>query len=256
MNYSDVNEIPAIAGAPRISTGAQTIKNRPVPYATQKSDLQQLLATQGYVHLNETELGLPAGAHQWFGANYFRFLEADLPEVSKTRLRARDSIMYGRFEDSVILHPANDVTIRNYTNHAMDRNYKRLSMIGDPLAESMVRNLLDIIPPEDRQLAGSFSVNFFRTREKVVNTRHQDGEDYIVIYVCKLEGEIPVTELTKDRDGKDVVYAGKIKPGEIFIFKDERFFHYTADIGNTAFRDALIMTIDRPTNGYLGPQST
>ena len=97
-------------------------------------------------------------------------------------------------------------------------------------------------------MTGTFGINCFRTFSVVTETRHRDHEDHVIIYCLAKSCGGGTTQLSTDAPGEDVVLEVTLTTGDILIFRDSYFYHYTSPlqaIGRAlCVRDALVMTID------------
>jgi len=211
------------------------------------------LTEAGYAVIAESEIGLPPEirshiADEYFNDRVLRKYEEDLPA---DRERARDVIRYdwnGEFptlteHDTIALDDRGDWREQR-------REFHRTPLLGDPLFAAWISMAVSLVPPERRQRRGTFGVNLFRTHTNVVTKPHQDGEEYIYVYVVGKVGTGAETRLYGLESDSDVIFRGTLAPGDLIVFRDDRFRHGVTPLvppaDGEACRDALICTINYP----------
>lgn len=223
------------------------------------------LSAKGYAITTDEALGLPEKFRANFGQTYFndQVLEDDPGGKPPGRKRARDVILYKWRDGDLHVQEHKKITIKDRDGRPGEREHARVDLLNDPQAEELIRTLLSLVPPDQRQSDGTFGVNLFRTVKDVVTSPHHDHEELCVIYVLDRVGGGAQTQLYKPDDvsdqGKptaDPVLTHQLNPGEIIIFKDDLFKHSTTPLepssGETAQRDVVVCTVDyRET--YLAP---
>ena len=215
------------------------------------------LANQGYALTNDGAIGLPEKFRMNFGQTYFNdhILEEDPEGRPEGRKRARDVIRYQWRDDDLDVQEHDKITITDRDGRPGHREHSRVELLKDREAEELIRVLLSLVPPGERQTDGTFGVNLFRTVKEIVTSPHHDHEKYCVIYVLDRVGEGAETELYKPEDVPDQgepteepVLRHQLKPGQIIIFEDERFKHSATPLkplpGETARRDVVVCTVD------------
>jgi hypothetical protein len=217
------------------------------------------LASKGYALTNDGAIGLPEQLRANFGQTYFNdlVLEDDPGGRPVGRKRARDVIRYRWHDDDLHVQEHEKITITNRDGRPGEREHSRVELLGDPQAAELVRALLGLVPPGQRQADGTFGVNLFRTFTEVVTSPHHDHEQFCLVYVLDRVGGGAETRLYKPEDvpeqgepTAEPVLGHQLKPGDIIIFEDKRFKHSATPLqapsGETARRDALICTVDYP----------
>ena len=230
-------------------------RHRPGQY----EDLWSALGRHGYVVTNDRSLGLTEEFRQGFSATYFsdQTLRRHPGDWPVDRMRARDVIHYEWYDDGVDLQRHDVITITDRAGIPGKREHARVELLKDPEAENLVRTLLGLVPPDQRQERGTFGVNLFRTFTNVVTAPHHDHEQFIILYVLDRKGDGAESYLYRPEDvtekGEpiaDPVLRQQLNPGDILIFRDERFKHgatpLTNPLGGRAQRDVLVCTVDYP----------
>jgi|688.fasta_scaffold340435_2 hypothetical protein len=197
-----------------------------------------------YILINENDFGISNNIKYDFVNDYYDKLEDDIKSVHKDRQRARDSFEFLCNEEAGVidLRAADNISLVN-KNYEGERIYKRISLIDNLLCRQLSQIFLSIVSSTNHGIIG---INLFRTRNIVTETRHRDFVNYVLIFCLNINGTGAVTQLTSDKDGNDILTEVAINPGDIFIFKDELFFHYTSPliaIDDNPVRDVIIMTI-------------
>lgn len=215
------------------------------------------LARQGYALTSDEALGLPEKFRANFGQAYFndQVLEDDPGGKPPGRKRARDVIRYQWHDGDLRVQEHEKITITDRDGRPGKREHSRVDLLDDPEGERLVRALLSLVPPDQRQPDGTFGVNLFRTVKDVVTSPHHDHEEFCVIYVVDRVGGGAETQLYQPDDAPDhgeatagPVLRRQLNPGEIIIFKDERFLHSATPLeaapGETTKRDVVVCTVD------------
>jgi hypothetical protein len=215
------------------------------------------LTDKGYAITSDEALGLPEKFRTNFGQTYFNdhVLQDDPGGKPPGRKRARDVIRYQWSDGDLQVREHEKITITDRDDRPGDREHARVELLKDPQAEELIRALLRLVPPDQRQPDGTFGVNLFRTVKDVVTSPHHDREELCVIYVLDRVGSGAETHLYDPDDvteegepiGKPVL-THQLNPGEIIIFKDELFKHSTTPLEpsfeETAKRDVVVCTVD------------
>lgn len=210
-------------------------------YETFKNEIKN----RGFTCFNESLLNVLKEDREKFSNHYFSDLESDIPLVHANRERARDVFKYCRKISDIELEDSENISIVD-KNYDGARNYKKISMIDNGLCSFIVREFLKLIPVEEQKQSGLVGINLFRTFDVITQTRHKDYVDYVLIYCLKKNGKEAVTQLTKDENGKDIVAEISLEEGQMLLFKDSPFYHYTTPLIATdknPLRDVIIMTI-------------
>jgi hypothetical protein len=64
---------------------------------------------------------------------------------------------------------------------------------------------------------------------------HQDGVEYVGILLVGREGLAGgKTLVAADADGRDLVFAGELQPGQLLVLDDRRVWHYTSPVRDVA----------------------
>jgi hypothetical protein len=226
-------------------------------------DVWAALERQGYALTNDQAIGLPGKFRNNFRETYFNnfVLRHDAGDWPMDRKRARDVIRYQWRDGGLQVHEHETITITDRAGIAGKRDHSRITLLDDPQAEELIRTFLGFVPPDKRQVDGTFGVNLFRTFTRVVTKAHRDYEEFVILYVLNRIGGGAETYLYRPGDvteqgesTAEAVLRHQLNPGEIIIFDDKRFKHGATPLeappGGTAMRDVLVCTVDYP-NTYL-----
>lgn len=118
-------------------------------------------------------------------------------------------------------------------------------------------NLLQLIKAVSRELdydSGTIAVHAIRVcaRRGVVGIPvpeglHRDGFRWVGILVCDAPSLSVQTRLISVRDA-GVLDVGSLRPGELLLFSDRDFLHYTAEFSTQSHeelrRDVLVLTVE------------
>jgi hypothetical protein len=219
---------------------------------------QENIYIHGYVILLDTDLDFALKDRAQINDQYNEnVLQNDMPNVYPVdRLRGRDVIRYIRLEEDSLRLAEHDVitiktpgsTIGNHP-HEVTREYARLFTLDKPGFAELIKGLLRTIPREERQAQGTVGVNLFKTFSDVVSGPHQDGVQFVGIYIPDKNCNGAETTLVF-KDNPDKVILRKIlEPGELLIFRDKDFLHNVSPLespkdGSPKYRNALILTVD------------
>jgi hypothetical protein len=217
------------------------------------------LDRQRFALTEDGEIGVPEKFRENFAQTYFNdlVLHHDDGDRPPDRKRARDVIRYRWRDDSIELREHETITITDRAGIPGRRDHARVMLLEDPQASQLIRALLRLVPPSQRQLEGTLGVNLFRTFTNVVTKPHRDHEQFIIIYLLERIGGGAETYLYHP---DDISAAGEptgepflkhqLRPGEIIIFDDECFMHgatpLEASPDGVAMRDVLVCTVDYP----------
>jgi hypothetical protein len=213
--------------------------------------VRKYLEVDGYAVVTDAALGIDAEDRMAISRKYFEdtALEADLVTVHADRRRSRDVLRYVREDARIELSENPTVTIVNRSGHEGARTPLRVETLNEPTLQLFVRRMLDFVPQDRRSRSGTFGINFFQTRTNVVSKPHRDDEDFCIIYVVDIRGSDAETQLRKIDDPDEIHFRYALRAGEILIFDDTRFLHYTSPISgpDSRYRNALVCTVDSPT---------
>jgi hypothetical protein len=211
------------------------------------------LLTDGYTVVNERNLGVSPEFRGILLRDYFvpgvlRRYPGDLPV---DRERARDVLQYDRIgADQVRLGPHDTVSIGERRGRRGPREFDRVELSRDRDLCGWVATVLSLVPPENRRSRGTFGLNLFRTRTRVVTAPHQDNEEFVIVYVVDKAGSGGETYLYDIDNVEKIVHHDTLEPGDLIIFDDSRFYHSATPLADearvAARRDALVCTIDYP----------
>ena len=207
----------------------------------------------GYATTTDAELGLPVGLREHLVAGYFTpdVLRNDIPDIPADRERARDVVRYAWHGETLHLAENDKITLGARVNLPGRREYSRVRMLDDPAATVLIERALSLVPVAERKARGTFGINLFRTHTDVVTGPHQDGEEFILIYVLDKCGSGAQTTLYNQAD-ESIVFKAVLEPGEMIIFRDRDFLHTASPITppahgpQSARRDVLACTVDYP----------
>lgn len=216
-----------------------------------------VLAGQGYALTDEREVGLTEKFRATFLQRYFndRVLRHDDGDWPVDRKRARDVVRYQWSDNGLRLWEHETITITDRGGIPGKRDHSRLRLLRDPSAEKLVCTFLSLLPPARRQCDGTFSINLFRTYTNVVTFPHHDGEEFSILYVLNRVGEgaesylyLPGDVRPAGQPDAEPVLKQQLNPGQILIFEDRLFTHWTTPLvpppKGKAQRDTLVCTID------------
>jgi hypothetical protein len=208
------------------------------------------LEWDGYAVVRDRDLGLDATHREQIRMAYFndQVLRRYADDIPADRLRARDVVRYDWVAPEFKLEEYRTVTIEGRGEHTGRRYFDRVEVLGDDILQHWIRGVLRLVPT-DGKLSGTFGINFFRTFTDVVTKPHQDGEEYIVIYVIDKIGGGARTQLFA-LDDEILLFEQELRPGELIIFRDDRFRHNATPLlpaeDGTAQRDAMVCTVNYP----------
>ena len=230
-------------------------------------DLEEVrvaLRDKGYALTSDRAIGLPEGCREYLSSKYYNSdtLHHDEGDFPVDRERARDVVRYTWSDGEARLEPFDRITLTDRAGIAGKREHTRVLLLEDPLAEQLIRTLLQLVPPERRQPEGTFGINLFRTYTNVVTKPHHDHEEYVVLYVIDRLGDGAETYLYSPEDVSedgdvlaDPVLTQQLNPGDIIIFEDSRYKHGATPLlsppEGSARRDAFVCTFDY-FDSYLG----
>jgi hypothetical protein len=209
------------------------------------------LDTDGYAVVRDSDLGLPAGIRDhihrtYFNAEHLRRYEFDIPS---DRERARDVIRYTWTDGRLDMAEHDTVAIEGRGDQPFRREFDRVELLADHRFCDWIAIALALVPTGRRHEQGTFGVNLFRTHTKVVTKPHQDGEEYVLIYVLERVGSGAESMLYRV-DSDEVVHHSTLEPGDLIIFRDSAFRHTATPLvpppGGVAHRDVLVCTVNYP----------
>jgi hypothetical protein len=218
--------------------------------------IQESILVHGFARVTDRGLGLPADFRKRLSETYFNdeVLRSDVPDLPVDRKRARDVIYYEWHGSRLHLSEHKDITIKDRGSIPGERQHSRVLLLEDDYALAWVRTCLSLVPVQFRRDHGTFGVNLFRTYTNIVTQPHKDNEEFIVIYVVDKVGEGAESYLYSSENREKLIFSGTLLPGELLIFKDDRFLHGATPlippVGQRAHRDALVCTVDYPST-YL-----
>ena len=221
------------------------------------------LANHGYAIIQDWTLGVSDDSRGRFHQRYFNddMLRRDEGDWPADRERSRDVIRYTRSGSQLDLREHETITISDRAGIQGDREHKRVEILADPEARSLVETLLNLVPPDRRQREGTLGVNFFRTYTDVVTRPHHDDEEYIFLYMMHRDGGGAESYLYRDYEpftggppDEPALDHYQLNPGELLIFEDRLFMHGATRLipppQGQAMRDLIVFTIDYETT-YL-----
>jgi hypothetical protein len=219
--------------------------------------IRENLLAYGYATADDGTLGFPADFRDKVAWTYFNddVLHRDVPDLPVDRKRARDVIYYEWHDTRLDLSEHENILIKNRGNIPGERKHSRVLLLEEHYALNFIRTCLSLIPVGRRHNRGTFGVNLFRTFTNVVTRKHQDNEEYIIVYVVAKIGAGAESYLYRSDDPDELVFSATLHPGEMLIFKDDLFLHGATPLevadGQGTQRDALVCTVDYPST-YLG----
>lgn len=217
---------------------------------------QRNLGRLGYAVVRDHDLGLEASHRAQLHASFFNeeVLRRYDDDVPPDRLRARDVVRYDWTGDEVKLAEHGSVAIESRGDHPGRREFDRVEVLYEPILAHWLTGVLRLVPKTAKQRSGTLGVNFFRTFTNVVTKPHQDGEEYIIVYVVDKIGSGARTQLF-ELDTDNDAYNGELRPGELIIFRDNIFRHSTTPLVRSGDqvpqRDAMVCTINYPDTYQL-----
>ncbi|MEU7219765.1 2OG-Fe dioxygenase family protein [Nocardia iowensis] len=135
--------------------------------------------------------------------------------------------------------------------HLQRRTYRRVTVLTDPAFKALVERMLQLIPPQSRQGSGTFAIHLLRTFTNVVTGVHQDGEQYVFVYVLDKHAQGGETILYSGDGPRNRVFGIELRPGQLLAFDDVKFLHEATPLRPLpgqlrAHRDALVCTVNLP----------
>lgn len=167
------------------------------------------LNKNGFILLSDLDLGISLDDRRDINNLYNKdTLQNELPDVSPPdRLRGRDVICYRWIDGQLQIREHSTITITTPKEvvgnhpHEIARKYKRVSALANKGISKLIRRLLCIVPPTERQPKGSVGINLFKTFNDVVTGPHQDGVQFVGIYIpdknCNGAETTLITSVTK-----------------------------------------------------------
>ncbi|MGQ0837909.1 2OG-Fe dioxygenase family protein [Actinokineospora sp.] len=211
---------------------------------------RQRLESDGYVVLHGRQLKFSDADREHIHRTYFtgdvlRCYDGDIPP---DRERARDVIRYDWRSGALDLREYESIAIENRGDHPDRREFERIEILQDDVFARWISTALHLIPTALRQDRGTFGVNMFRTYTNVVTKPHQDGEEFVFIYVVdKIGGGGETVLYGMD---SEIVLKDTLEPGEMVVFRDKQFRHTASPLTSApdapARRDALVCTVNYP----------
>ncbi len=234
----------------------------PTP-ASELRRVHQEVAEHGYALTTEWDIGLPPKFGKDLQETFFKVgqLRHDDGDKPDDRERARDVILYEWNDGKLTLEEYETIAIWDRSEIKGERIHKRIELLDDPQAIELIETFLSLVPEDRRQQRGTFGVNLFRTYTDVVSKPHQDGEEFIILYVLHREGDGAESYLYKyDKEKMGAAEVGErillrqLNPGDLMIFEDRLFKHGATPLipppDGWAKREVLVCTVDHPTT-YL-----
>ncbi|HET9138873.1 2OG-Fe dioxygenase family protein [Actinophytocola sp.] len=215
------------------------------------------LGRVGYATIRDEDLGLPVFHRKQIRDSFFtpQVLRSYPDDIPADRLRARDVVRYDWVGDEVKLAEHHTVAIEDRGDHPGRREFTRADVLFDPVLSHWIRRVLALVPESDRQLSGTFGLNFFRTFTNVVTKPHRDGEEFIIVYVVDKVGAGARSQLFVPHE-PDPHFEVELSPGDLIIFRDDMFEHNVTPLlptgGHPPRRDALVCTVNYPDTYDLG----
>lgn len=171
-------------------------------------------------------------------------LQADYVNFHPDRQRLRNVYQIGHPTDGRIeLTEVESISIEN-RNIGGKREYTRANFLGVEYFGDLLTRLFHALPEEDRKKIRLIEVDYMQTRSVVTNTIHRDFRDYVSIFCLQKHGVGAKTHLYLDPDGKSSAYERELTPGELLLFRDEDFYHFTTDLvadSEDSLRDVFII---------------
>ncbi len=209
-------------------------------------NLRARLAAEGMVWLRDEMLSADAPeARRALRETTFRGMEHDRPDVQPDRDRLRDVL-------DIVRGPGGGLALAEAEDHGIPAGYtddvrrpRRFHALDHGHVEALCQAVLGLVPPGARARARKIGVNLFRTREVTVVTPHRDAVLYGVIYVLARRGYGATTILLND--DHEPVFWRQLLPGDILVFEDRRWLHYTtplAAVDGRPLRDVLVATVE------------
>lgn len=140
-------------------------------------------------------------------------------------LRALDVIAYRRNPYGLKLteHPVN--TMRSIPEAKINtpREYNRTHVLEYAKFVDWIKNMLSIIPREEQQTHGTMGFDFVRTFNQVAAYKHQDHEQFVIIYAAARETAGAVTSIHPIEHTEETTLAVALQPGEYLILGDQQY---------------------------------
>lgn len=239
------------------------IKVSQIPESTSEIvRIQNELKEKGYALSSDSALGIPPEMRQYLDNRFFtdHVLGPEIPGVSPIdRLRACDVVEFRRKKDQLELEEFPIVTLKPIKNMKEPREYKRVLTLEDPKFVNWIGTLFKMVPPDEQQTHGTLGFHFLRTFNDLVAYKHQDGEQYVIIYIAARETDGALTSLYPIDQPDTLLLEVAIQPGEYLIFRDRDFMHDASPLrprfeGDKQYRDALITLVHYPTTYLTAPR--
>lgn len=223
--------------------------------------IHERLGRHGYAVTTDDRIGFSEVARKHIATTYFTdevlSVESDPDTFPPDRLRARDVLRYAwpeaaaapRFEEDDDIGITTPAGLIGEHPHGKRRVYGRVECLADPLFATLVEKGLGLTVPADRQEQGIFSVDLLRTHTDVVKGLHQDGKQYVIIYVVDKDATGGETSLHSLESPHEKVFGVELRVGDMLVFRDADFLHTVSPIqpvagASMARRDVLICTVD------------
>ena len=223
-----------------------------------QSIARKKLELDGYVLVRDRELGIGQDHREhihrtFFNGSILRRYDNDVPA---DRLRARDVVRYHWADGELELREHDTIAIENRGEHTGRREFDRVAVLRDRVLKHWIHGVLHLVPENLRQPSGTFGINFFRTFTNVVTRPHQDGEEYIIVYVVDKIGGGARTQLC-GLDHDEILVEDELHPGDLIVVRDDRFRHNATPLtpppDGPARRDALVCTVNYPHTYRISP---
>ena len=219
--------------------------------------IRQRLQEVGYALSSDMALGMSPQQHKSFDNKFFtdQLLGPELTALSSLlphRMRARDVIVYQRLEDDLALEESPFITLREIPHANIPaREYRRIFTLQDAEMIHWIKTLLSMVPVNEQQATGKLSMDFLRTFQQATAFRHQDHEQFVIIYVVARNTNGAVTSIHPIADPDQTEIAVALQPGEYFIFRDRDFMHDVTPLepryeGDKQYRDAIVALVRYP----------
>jgi hypothetical protein len=195
------------------------------------SEIRRRILSDGYFLTTDGDL---LGEECGVGSNCIEAFSGDLRRdyvtfhPDRQRLRNVYEITCRNGSDLTFTE-AESIFIEN-RNIGGKRDYTRADFLSVKNFELLLSSLFFTIPKSDRDGVNLIEVDYMRTRKTVTNTIHRDFRKYVSIYCLQKRGRGAKTYLYFDPKGKETAFNHTLSPGDVLMFRDEDFYHFTTDL--------------------------
>jgi 2-oxoglutarate-Fe(II)-dependent dioxygenase family protein len=223
------------------------------PVQAEISRIQRELEVPGYVKTSDLKLGFGTELREVLMRRLFNdpeIVRHHPGDVPKDRKRARDVVEYYQDEDTYYFSEYPTIELKPQGNITERPKQSRFFAFNYPLLARFISMIPSFQPSEvqNENPEGTIGINAFITQTDVVTDFHSDNERYVILYCVNKIGSGGETTIQQDYPLPPIQYSTTLEPGDIFIFTDHHYRHYTSGLkneqGQIAQRSMLVCTID------------